>query len=84
MIYVGVDLHKTQFTICVREGGVVWFKQYSTREAGYEGFLYQMTGLQRTGETIRVGVESTGNTRYFKNRLEAAGIEVIVINTLKF
>jgi transposase len=28
-------------------------------------------------------VESTGNTRYFKNRMEEAGIEVKAIDTLK-
>jgi transposase len=28
-------------------------------------------------------VESTGNTRYFRDRLEEAGVEVTVINTLK-
>lgn len=38
----------------------------------------------QTGITVRVGVESTGNTRYFKNRMEMAGVEVVVINTLKF
>jgi transposase len=32
---------------------------------------------------VRVAVESTGNTRYFKNRLEDAGVSVTVINTLK-
>jgi len=47
MVNVGVDLHKTQFTVCVRRGG----------------------GL----------VESTGNTRYFKGRMEEAGIEVKVM-----
>jgi transposase len=31
----------------------------------------------------KAAVESTGNTRYFKSRLEAAGIGVTVINTLK-
>jgi transposase len=43
-----------------------------------------MAERQAAGETVRVGVESTGNTRYFKSRMEAAGIEVKVINTLKF
>lgn len=31
-----------------------------------------------------MGVESTGNTRFFKNQMEQAGVEVVVINTLKF
>jgi transposase len=33
---------------------------------------------------IRIGVESTGNTRYFKHRMEEKGYSVIVINTMKF
>jgi transposase len=84
MVNVGVDLHKTQFTVCVREGGGDRFAAYPTTDAGYAGFLGQMAERQAAGETVQVGVESTGNTRYFKNRMEAAGIEVKVINTLKF
>jgi transposase len=41
-------------------------------------------GLAEGGERSEGGVESTGNTRYFKGRMEAAGTEVVVINTLKF
>jgi transposase len=33
---------------------------------------------------VKLGVESTGNTRYFRDRMEAAGAQVTVINTLKF
>ena len=86
MVNVGVDLHKTQFTVCVRDGGggAEQFGTYPTTEAGYGGFLSQMAKKQEAGETVRVGVESTGNTRYFKSRMEGAGIEVTVINTLKF
>jgi transposase len=84
MVNVGVDLHKTQFTVCVRDGGAEQFGTYPTNEAGYGVFLSQMAKKQGTGETVRVGVESTGNTRYFKSRMEAAGIGVTVINTLKF
>jgi transposase len=60
------------------------FGQYPATDAGYERFLRQAAEWQEAGETVRAGVESTGNTRYFKSRLEAAGIEVRVINTLKF
>jgi len=87
MVNVGVDLHKTQFTICVRWFGAEKnennFFKYPTTEEGYATFLKQAAAWQECGEIVRVGVESTGNTRYFKERMEAAGIEVIVINTLK-
>jgi len=86
MVNVGIDLHKTQFTICVRWFGVEKeneFFKYPTTEEGYTAFLKRVSIWQECGEVVRVGVESTGNTRYFKERMEAAGIEVKVINTLK-
>ena len=59
------------------------FAQYPTTEEGYRAFLTQAAEWQGKGEVVRVGVESTGNTRYFKYRMEEAGIVVIVINTMK-
>jgi transposase len=47
-------------------------------------FLALAKQWQDSGEAVRVGVESTGNTRYFKGRMESAGVGVTVINTLKF
>jgi transposase len=84
MVNVGVDLHKTQFTVCVRSRDGNSYAQYPTSSSGYELFLKEMSKRQEAGETVRVGVESTGNTRYFKNQMEAAGIEVTVVNPLKF
>ena len=83
MVNVGIDLHKTQFTICVREGKGNGFAKYPTTAEGYQAFLAEAAKWQGKGEEVRVGVESTGNTRYFKNRMEEAGIGVTVINTLK-
>lgn len=83
IINAGVDLHKTQFTVFVKQSGNQ-FEQYSTEEEGYEKFLKRIRAWKKNGMTVRVGVESTGNTRYFKNRMEQAGVEVVVINTLKF
>jgi len=57
--------------------------KYPTTNEGYQAFLSQAALWQGQGEEVRVGVESTGNTRYFKNRMEEAGIGVTVINTLK-
>jgi Transposase and inactivated derivatives len=82
-ISVGVDLHKTQFTVHARVGEGVK-AQYATDEAGFKAFLAQVHEWRRGKTRIRIGVESTGNTRYFKNRMEREGIEVKVINTMKF
>jgi transposase len=83
-VNAGVDLHKTQFTVCVPWKGQNGFEVYPTEETGYEAFLDRVRRWQGTGDKVRVGVESTGNTRYFKNRMEAAGVNVVVINPLKF
>ena len=83
MVNVGVDLHKTQFTTCARSDGRQEFGKYATTAAGYEEFLEKVSVWQERGEQVRVGVESTGNTRYFKGRMEEAGVGVTVVNTLK-
>lgn len=82
-IAIGVDLHKTQFTAFYR-GVSDECSEYATNDEGYRCFLERINKLREEGLSIRVGVESTGNTRYFKNYLEREGIEVKVINTLKF
>jgi transposase len=84
--FVGVDLHKTQFTTCVKgaKGAADQFDQFITDPAGYGRFLKLVSAWQGEGYLVVVGVESTGNTRYFKNRMEAAGVMVKVINTLEF
>jgi transposase len=88
MVNIGIDLHKTQFTVCVRSRDekrkiTNTFTKYSTKNEGYAAFFNEAAECQKKGEEVRVGVESTGNTRYFKSRMEAAGIGVTVINPAK-
>ena len=83
MVNVGIDLHKTQFTVCVRCREGDKFGKYPTTAEGYEAFLKIVSKWQKAGHEVRAGVESTGNTRYFRDKLEAAGVKVTVINTLK-
>ena len=83
MVNAGVDLHKTQFTVCARKDEVNKFGVFSTTNDGYEKFLKIVSEWQAAGEEVRAAVESTGNTRYFKNRMEKAGIGVKIINTSK-
>lgn len=84
MVNVGVDLHKTQFTTCARTPDGQELGKYPTTDYGYEAFLREMSIWQGKGEEVRVGVESTGNTRYFRDVMEANGIGVTVVNPLKF
>ena len=86
--FIGVDLHKTQFTVHVRTEEKIesldQIKQYPTTAAGYAEFLTRIETYKASGAAVKIGVASTGNTRFFKNQVEKAGAEVTVINTLKF
>jgi len=83
---VGVDLHKGQFTVYWRREGSSQgeFSRHGTSEVGFRSFESRMLESVNCGETVRVAVESTGNTRYFVHRVEQLGVEVVVINTAKF
>lgn len=83
-INIGVDLHKHQFTnyYLFKKEGI--YRKYSTNEKGITLFKEEIKMMLNKGFRVRVAVESTGNTRFFKNEIEKLGIEVIVVNTLKF
>jgi len=84
---VGVDLHKKQFTVYWRVEGQPErseYERYLTNEEGYRQFEQKLRTVASVALAVSVAVESTGNTRYFKNRVEALGIAVVVVNTLKF
>lgn len=88
IFFIGVDLHKTQFTVHVRteeeSETLVQIRQYPTYPDGYAEFLARIGGYRAADCTVKIWVESTGNTRFFKSQAEKAGAEVTVINTLKF
>ena len=75
--YVGVDLHKTQFTVHVRTEEMIetqdQIKIYPTTESGYAEFLKRIRIYRQTGAVVKLAVESTGNTKFFKNQAEKAG-----------
>lgn len=85
-VYVGVDLHKTQFTVCAMDAdeAVCMTGVYRTHEEGYRRFINELHEIEGLGVRIDLAVESTGNARYFKNRMEAEGFAVVVVNTSKF
>lgn len=82
-ISVGVDLHKTQFTVAAR-GAETLQGRYATTKEGYAAFLGQLGRLRKRGAQVRLAVESTGNARYFKRQMAQQGYPVVVINSLKF
>ena len=77
---VGVDLHKGQFTVYWRNGetGGGTFGRYGTNDSGYREFESEVLRLVGKKEEVRVAVESTGNARYFRDRIERLGVEVKV------
>ena len=83
---IGVDLHKTQFTVCAmnEEGEYLLERKYPTTEEGYEEFSQEMHGREEEGYSIELAVETTGNARYFKNRMEKEYFAVKVVNTNRF
>lgn len=87
-ICVGVDLHKMQFTVhAVNEetGEVVLTGIFKTDNQGYKDFCEKLHIIEAEEEcTIELAVEATGNARYFKNKMEAEGFGVLVVNTSKF
>lgn len=87
-VCVGVDLHKVQMTVCAEQeetGEVLLNAQYRTDEEGYRAFCGELHRIEEeTGDRIAIAVEATGNARYFKNRMEREGFEVLVVNTNKF
>lgn len=85
---VGIDLHKTQFTVCVLcssevvEDGT----KYPMTEEGFSSFAQRMHDISKEDDKsiIRIAIESTGNARYFKSVMENYNFNVTVVNTLKF
>lgn len=79
---VGVDLHKTQFTVCAlsEDGEYLLEKKYPTKDEGYREFTSEMHNREEQGYSIELAVETTGNARFFKNRMEKEGFVVKVVN----
>jgi transposase len=57
---------------------------YATTDQGYGAFMMRIDHWEQKGYDVIAAVESTGNTRYFRNRLMQAGIEVKIVNTSRF
>jgi len=87
-IFVGVDLHKDQFTICILKDGKVLEEgtKYELNKDGYRNFIAMIKELSySTGyEEVVLAIESTTNSRYFKDIMVRQGFRVEVVNTLRF
>lgn len=74
--FIGVDLHKTAFTVCFLEGEERRFVTYKINEI--EWFVAELKADDE------VAVETTTNTRHFVRRVKDRVTAVHVINTKQF
>jgi hypothetical protein len=75
---IGVDLHKTQFTICCLSGeSFLWEGQYSTNPGGYAEFKRRILGLSKRSKksSVYLAVESTGNTKFSRTQLRHGDVK---------
>jgi hypothetical protein len=75
--YLGVDLHRTQFTVCTRlENGRTYLRQWPMRE------LKLFAGQLKKEDEL--AVEATGNTRLFPDAVVEKITRVVVVNPGRF
>jgi len=75
--YLGVDLHRTQFTVCTRlESGRTYLRQWPIKELKL--FAAQ---LRKENE---IAVEATGNTRLFHDAVVERVTHAAVVNPSQF
>jgi transposase len=77
--YIGVDLHKAFFQVCVVDGlGFrCWEDRFPTTPDGIAAFL------ARTPTTVLVGVEASGPTWSFVDQLQGRLARVVVVDAAK-
>jgi transposase len=75
--YVGVDLHRNQFMVCVRlENGRTYLREWKLQA------LPQFVKKLRSSD--EVAVEATGNTRWFYDAVRPHVARVVVVATNQF
>ena len=86
-VSVGIDLHKTQFTVCaiISTKEILFEDVYSTDDEGYKSFIDRCHSLESKYDAhISMAIEATSNARYFRNLMQNENFYTVVINTLKF
>ena len=78
--YLGVDLHKKQFTVCwlSEDGRKEKIEEYKVSKKAYEAFK------KKLGQEDEVGVEATGNSGYFVEQIKGKVKRIAVINPKQF
>ena len=76
MRYIGVDLHRKMFEVCVISGTKRSHRQYQLKEIA----TFRKTLHKRD----MIAVEATGNTKYFVRQIEDTVGRVVVVNPQQF
>lgn len=77
--WIGVDLHKTQFTVCyLHKNGEHKIEVFKVDTKGIEAFKKTLS------KSDEVAVESTGNTGYFAREIKSEVKAVRIINPTQF
>ncbi len=58
-------------------------RRYGTDEHGYGQFAKELEAIVDRGYEVTVAVKSTGNPRYFQNRIEKIRITVVGVKKVK-
>lgn len=83
-IFIGVDLHKHQITVCyLSNEGKQIIEVYYFSNKGIEVFIKHLKLLKEDGYYLELAVETTGNSEYFYNQIKTYVDKAIVLNTLK-
>jgi len=79
--YVGVDLHKKQFTVC-------WMDDKDERKVKIEEYPVSVEGYKKFSSKLskehEVAVEATGNSGYFCDKVRSKVKKVVAINPMQF
>jgi len=76
--WIGVDLHKRTFTVCIMEGDEEKIKSYEVNRKGLERFKRELN------KETEVALETTGNSGYFYDEIVGKVKKVRLVNSLEF
>ena len=73
---IGIDLHKTKFSVCFLTASSSRYKEY---------MMFELANfIKELDSSDKVALEATGNSRYFSEQLRQHVSEVVIVNPKQF
>jgi len=73
---IGIDLHKTKFSVCFLTASSSRYKEY---------MMFELASfIKELDSSDQVALEATGNSRYFSEQLRQHVSEVVIVNPKQF